>query len=74
LPKKGRKNHTLRNLIFSQKNGGFECIIKTAAGLGCLFSAAKYQLPQLRFFLFTAGQILYAFCLLNFGPSWPEVE
>jgi len=37
------------------KNGGFEFIIKTAAGLSYLFSAAKYQLPQLRFFLFPQG-------------------
>jgi len=61
LPKKGRNKCTLRILIFSKENGGFEFVFKTAARLMLLFSAAKYQLPQLRFFLFAAGQLFLHF-------------
>jgi len=61
--------------LTANENGGFEFIIKTAVGLCYLFTAAKNQLPQLRFFLFTAGQVFNftTFYLANFGPSWPEV-
>jgi len=34
------------------KTAALILVIKTAAGLWYLFLAAKYQLPQLRFFLF----------------------
>jgi len=45
LAEKERKKLRPTKPVFSKGNGGFEFIIKTAAWLCCLFSAAKYQLP-----------------------------
>jgi len=55
------------------ENGGFEFIIKTAAGPMLLILGRKISTAATAVFFIYRRAVSFVFYLSHFGPTWPEV-